>query len=72
MHIKSAGVLALALFGLATSAAQASTVTNTMPVKIVIQNACDVTTTAPTVLDFGTQGLLVANVDQTSTIRLSP
>jgi spore coat protein U-like protein len=70
MKIKSAGAIALAMFGLAAPAAQALTVTNTMPVKIVIQNACNVTTTAPSTLDFGTQGPLVANVDQTSTITV--
>jgi spore coat protein U-like protein len=70
MKIKSAGAIALAMFGLAASTAQAATVTNTMPVRIVIQNACNVTATAPTTLDFGTQGPLVANVDQTSTITV--
>ncbi|MFI4969665.1 MAG: spore coat U domain-containing protein [Lysobacterales bacterium] len=70
MNIKSAGVLALAMFGFAASSAQALTVTNTMPVKIIIQNACNVTTTNPTPMDFGTQGPLVANIDQTSTISV--
>jgi spore coat protein U domain-containing protein, fimbrial subunit CupE1/2/3/6 len=72
MNIKLAGAIALAAFGMAAGAAQAvSTVTNTMPVKITIQNACNVTTTAPTTLDFGTQGPLVANVDSTSTITVT-
>ena len=70
MNSKSAGALALTLLAFAVSTAQAATVTNTMPVKIVIQNACNVTTTAPTTLDFGTQGPLVANIDQTSTITV--
>jgi spore coat protein U-like protein len=62
----------LVAFGLAsTSVLFAASVTNTMPVKIVIQNACNVTTTAPTTLDFATQGPLVANVDQTATISVT-
>jgi len=70
MNIKLAGAIALAAFGMA-AAAHAATVTNTMPVKITIQNACNVSTTAPTTLDFGTQGPLVANVDSTSTITVT-
>jgi spore coat protein U-like protein len=71
MNIKFAGAIALAAFGLASVRTQAATVTTTMPVKITIQNACNVTTTAPTTLDFGTQGPLVANIDQTSTITVT-
>jgi spore coat protein U-like protein len=70
MNSKLVGALALALAGVA-SVAQGATTTNTMPVKIIIQNACDVTTVAPTLLDFGTQGPLVANVDNTSTITFT-
>lgn len=51
--------------------AEAATVTNTFTVQITIANACDVTTTAPTTLDFGTQGVLAANVDQTSTVTVT-
>jgi spore coat protein U-like protein len=69
---KLTAALVLVTFGLAsTSLLNAATVTNTMPVKITIQNACNISTTAPTTLDFGTQGPLVANVDQTATITVT-
>ena len=71
MNVKLSGAIALAALGFAFATAQAATVTNSMPVKITIQNACNVTTTAPTTLDFGTQGPLVANIDQTSTITVT-
>ena len=51
--------------------AMAGTVTNTFQAKIVIQNTCAVNLTAPTDLDFGTQGVLSANVDTTSTIAFT-
>src|ERR1700754_4959490 len=56
MNIKSKAVVGAVLVacGLAsTSVLFAASVTNTMPVKITIQNACNVATTAPTTLDFG-------------------
>lgn len=56
---------------LALPAMASSTVTNTFQAKIVIQNTCAVNLTAPTDLDFGTQGVLSANVDNTSTITLT-
>jgi spore coat protein U-like protein len=72
MNIKATAAIVLVTFGLAsTSLLNAATVSNTMPVKIIIQNACNVSTTAPTTLDFGTQGPLVANVDQTATITVT-
>lgn len=72
MSIKAIATAVLVTFGLAsTSFINAATVTNTMPVKITIQNACNISTTAPTTLDFSTQGPLVANVDQTATISVT-
>lgn len=71
MKMTTIAAIALATFGLAASSVHAATVTNTMPVKITIQNACNISTTAPTTLDFGTQGPLVANVDQTATITVT-
>lgn len=74
MSIQSKAVVGamLVAFGLtSTSLLSAASVTNTMPVKIVIQNACNVATTAPTTLDFGTAGPLVANVDQQATITVT-
>lgn len=71
MNIKTAGALTLAALGLAIGNVQAQTVTNSMPVQITIQNACNVSTVAPTTLDFGTQGPLLASVDQTATITVT-
>ena len=72
MSIKTIATAVLVTFGLAsTSILSAATVSNTMPVKITIQNACNISTTAPTTLDFGTAGPLVANVDQTATITVT-
>lgn len=72
MNVKSISLAAAVVASLGVaSIANAVTVTSTMPVKIIIQDACNVTTTAPTALDFGTQGLLTANIDQTSTITVA-
>lgn len=70
MNIKHAVALSLAALGFAAGGAQAQ-VTNTMPVQITIQDACNVSTVAPTTLDFGTQGPLIADVDQTATITVT-
>lgn len=61
---------ALIVAGLSFSSAQAATVTDTMPVTITIENACEIST-APTTLDFGTHGVLSSNVDSTSTISVT-
>jgi len=71
MKMTTIAAIALATLGFAASSVQAATVTATMPVKITIQNACNISTTAPTTLDFATQGPLVANVDQTATITVT-
>ena len=71
MSIKAIATAVLVTFGLASTSVFSATVTNTMPVRITIQNACNISTTAPTMLDFGTQGPLVANIDQTSTITVT-
>lgn len=55
---------------LAFTPVHAQSVTDNMPVTITIQDACDITT-APTTLDFGTQGPLLANVDGVSTIAVT-
>ena len=70
MNVKAIATAVLVTFGLASTSAFSATVTSTMPVKIIIQNACNVST-APTLLDFGTQGPLVANIDSTATITLT-
>lgn len=51
--------------------AAATTVTNTFQAQIIIQDSCRVNLTNPTTLNFGTQGVLAANVDTTSTITLT-
>jgi spore coat protein U-like protein len=71
INTKAIATAVLVTFGLASTSLFAATVTNTMPVQITIQNACNVSTTAPTTLDFGTQGPLTANVDQTATITVT-
>ncbi|HSW12642.1 MAG TPA: spore coat U domain-containing protein [Solimonas sp.] len=58
------GMTALAL------PAAAATVSGNFQALITIQNTCALTTT-PTNLNFGTQGVLIANVDTTSTIKVT-
>lgn len=64
-------LLGAAFSVLAMPAMAVSTVTNTFQAKIVIQNTCAVNLTAPTDLDFGTQGVLSANIDNQSTITFT-
>jgi spore coat protein U-like protein len=52
-------------------AASATAVDNTFQARIVIQDACLVNLTAPTTLDFGTNGVLSANVDTSSVVTLT-
>jgi len=61
---------ALVAAGLAFTTAHAATVTDTMPVTISIENACEIST-APTELNFGTHGVLSTNVDSLSTISVT-
>lgn len=66
-------LLAVALVAIslvANTALAQSTVTANMPVTITIENACEIST-APTTLDFGTHGVLSANVDSTSEIGVT-
>ena len=60
--------LAAGLVLLGTAAAFAATATSNFTVRIVINAQCLAATN--TTLDFGTQGVLSANVDQTSTIQV--
>lgn len=65
--------LAAFVLGLAASCggAQAVTsITSTFQVRIAITATCIFSTGAASDLDFGTQGVLAANVDQTSTIMV--
>lgn len=61
---------ALVSVGLVFAPAHAATVDAQMPVTITIANACEIST-APTTLDFGSHGVLSANVDNTSTISVT-
>lgn len=63
---------AILSIGLTTLAApvMAATVSGNFQALITIQNTCALTT-APTSLNFGTQGVLVANVDTTSTLKVT-
>jgi spore coat protein U-like protein len=58
-----------ALFVLTWSQAQAATTTGSFTVQVAISSACAVT--SATSMDFGSQGVLAANVDQTSTINVT-
>jgi spore coat protein U-like protein len=56
----------MAFCSFAWSDAEATTVTGTFNVQVTIAGTCLLN--SATILDFGTQGVLAANVDQTSTI----
>lgn len=56
--------------GLTLVTAQAAEVDAQMPVQITIENACEITV-APITLDFGTQGVLSANLDATSDFQVT-
>src|ERR1041384_7097006 len=58
-----------AVLVLAASAARAATATSTMTVQMTITATC--TVNSATSMNFGTQGILSANVDQTSTIQVT-
>lgn len=66
MRTTSFAFLAAGLVLAGTSAAFAATATNTFQSRIVIQAECKVQSTQT--LDFGTRGVLDANVDATSNI----
>jgi spore coat protein U-like protein len=61
--------LTAAFFSFAWSGAEAATATGSFNVQVTIAATCVVT--SATNLDFGTQGVLAANVDQTSTINVT-
>ena len=61
--------LTVALVSIAGSEAGVSTATGSFNVQVAIAATCVVT--SATTLDFGTQGVLSANIDQTSTITIT-
>lgn len=68
--LRSVVATAIAAFAF-TGAAHAQSATADMNVQITIEEGCDVATTPPTDLDFGTATLLTENIDQTSTITVT-
>lgn len=64
--IATAALLTLSVAG----TAMAATSTSSFEARIIITKTCDVTTTAPTHLDFGTVAAGATNVDTTSTITV--
>ena len=69
MKLKIA-VLAFALAASCGTAQAVTSITSTFQVKIAITANCIFSTGAAADLDFGTQGVLAANVDQSSTIQV--
>ena len=65
---KTSLVFAAVLAMLASSAAFAVTTTSTFQVQVTVQASCTIVS-SPT-LDFGTQGVFAANVDQSSIIQV--
>ncbi|AGA09922.1 spore coat U domain-containing protein [Sinorhizobium meliloti] len=68
LKLLRAAAIAVLLGSVATGPAPAATATGNMNVRITIQAECKVVTA--TDLDFGTRGVIDANVDQTSTISV--
>ena len=69
MKLKIA-ILAFALAASCGTAQAVTSITSTFQVKIAITANCIFSTGAAADLDFGTQGVLAANVDQSSTIQV--
>jgi spore coat protein U-like protein len=57
--------------GLVSGAAQAATATTTFNVRITITAACDISTTAPTDVNFGTQPSTATNVDNQGALNVN-
>ncbi len=65
-YVKLAGMVAAVMV---SSAASATTVTTSFNAKIAIVAACTMTT--PADIDFGSTGLITANIDQTTTMNVT-
>ena len=63
------GVLAAACLLQNTELSLATTATSTFTVQLIINSTC--TVSSPTTLDFGTAGILSANIDATTTISVT-
>ena len=57
--------------GIASGAAQAATATTTFNVRITITAACDISTTAPTDVNFGTTPSTATNVDNQGALNVN-
>jgi spore coat protein U-like protein len=62
---------ALLGLGVASGAAQAATATTTFNVRITITAACDISTTAPTDVNFGTQPSTATSVDNQGALNVN-
>jgi spore coat protein U-like protein len=65
---RSVAYCVAAAFAAASGAAQAATATTSFQVQLTIQAQCLINSAST--LNFGTQGVISANVDQTSTIQV--
>lgn len=63
--------IAFAALGVASAPTQAATATTTFNVRITITAACDISTTAPTDVDFGTQPSTATNVDNQGALNVN-
>ena len=67
-HLKLKAVVAAVCLLLSGSASFASTTTSTFTTQVTIAASC--TINSASTLNFGSQGVLIANVDQTSTVQV--
>ena len=68
MRLLNALPVAALFAGLTATSAIAATATGSFNVQVIIQESCTVTSASSTLLDFGTQGLLNAVVNASTTI----
>jgi spore coat protein U-like protein len=71
MKLRLLTTSALLVVGLASGTAQAATATTTFNVRITITAACDISTTAPTDVNFGTQPSTATNVDNQGALNVN-
>lgn len=67
---KYSALSALAALAVFSAPALAATSSGSFNVQVIIQETCTVTSPTSTLLDFGTQGLLNANVDASTAIAV--
>lgn len=71
MKFRLLAASAVICLGTASGAAQAATATTTFNVRITITAACDISTTAPTDVNFGTQPSTATNVDNQGALNVN-